>query len=258
MINGPVIDLKSVSVKYRLSKEKPKTFQEYLLDRIRGKRLVYEDFWALKEVHLQVQKGEVIGIIGSNGAGKSTLLKVLAGVLKPSQGEVTVKGMVAPLIELGAGFDMDLTGKENIFLNASILGFSRREIERRFDDIVDFSELREFLYSPLRSYSTGMISRMGFSVATELNPDILLIDETLSVGDEHFRKKCEKRILEFKKKGTTMLFVSHSMEEVQRLCNKVCWFAHGMSRMYGETETVIHEYLEQVDSEESVMPPGSP
>jgi homopolymeric O-antigen transport system ATP-binding protein len=258
MINGFVIDLQSVSVKYRLSKEKPQTFQEYLVNRIRGKRIVYEDFWALKDVNLQVQKGDVVGIIGSNGAGKSTMLKVLAGVLKPFQGNVTVKGMLAPLIELGAGFDMDLTGKENIYLNASILGFSRHEIDKRFNSIVAFSELQEFLYSPLRSYSSGMISRLGFSVATELDPEILLIDEILSVGDEHFQKKCEKRILDFKKKGTTMLFVSHSMQTVQRLCNKVCWFAHGMCRMCGETESVIHNYLKDVNNEESVMSPGLP
>jgi ABC-2 type transport system ATP-binding protein len=258
MIKRLAIDLNSVSVKYRLSKEKPQTFQEYLVNRIRGKRIVYEDFWALKDLNLQVQKGDIIGIIGSNGAGKSTMLKVLAGVLKPSQGNVTVKGMVAPLIELGAGFDMDLTGKENIYLNASILGFSRHEIDKRFDNIVNFSELHEFLYSPLRGYSSGMISRLGFSIATALDPDILLIDEILSVGDEHFRKKCEKKIIEFKKKETTMLFVSHSMEEVQRLCNKVCWLSHGMTRMYGETARVIYEYLNYMNNEESVMSPGSP
>ena len=258
MMNGFAIDVQSVSVKYRLFKEKPQTFQEYLINRIRGKRVVYEDFWALKDLNLQVKKGDSIGIIGSNGAGKSTMLKVLAGVLKPSQGNVAVQGMIAPLIELGAGFDMDLTGKENIYLNASLLGFSRHDIERRFDHIVDFSELREFLYSPLRSYSTGMIARLGFSIAIAFNCEILLIDEILSVGDEHFRKKCEKKILEFKKNGTTMLFVSHSMEEVQRLCSKVCWLAHGMSMMYGETESVIHEYLNYMNHEESVMPPGLP
>jgi ABC-2 type transport system ATP-binding protein/lipopolysaccharide transport system ATP-binding protein len=258
MIDGLVIDLRSVSVKYRLTKEKPQTFQEYVVNRIRGKRMVFEDFWALSDLNLQLHKGDVLGIIGSNGAGKSTMLKVLAGVLKPTRGNVTVNGMIAPLIELGAGFDMDLTGKENIYLNASILGFSRREIDKRFNSIVDFSELGEFLYSPLRSFSSGMVSRLGFSIATELDPDILLIDEILSVGDEHFKRKCEKRILEFKMKGTTMLFVSHSMEEVKRLCNKVCWLDHGISRMWGEAETVVHEYLKYVNNEGSVMPPELP
>jgi ABC-2 type transport system ATP-binding protein len=255
MVNGLAVDIKNIAVKYRLSKEKPKTLQEYVISRIRGKRMVPEDFWALKDVNVDLHRGETLGIIGPNGAGKSTLLKVLAGVLKPTQGTVKISGLIAPLIELGAGFDMDLTGKENIYLNASILGFSRNQINARLSAIVEFSELGDFLYSPLRSFSSGMISRLGFSIATELDPDILIIDETLSVGDESFRRKCEKRILQFKKKGTTIFFVSHSMDEVRRLCDKVLWLAHGISKMYGDSETVINEYLRYVN-EGNVKPPA--
>jgi ABC-2 type transport system ATP-binding protein len=254
MVNGLVIDVRNISVQYRLLTEKPQTFQEYLVNRIRGKRMAYEAFWALKDINLQMQKGEVFGIIGSNGAGKSTLLKVLAGVLKPTQGSVMVDGLIAPLIELGAGFDMDLTGKENIYLNASILGFSRNQINAKLSAIIEFSELGDFIYSPLRSFSSGMISRLGFAIATELNPDVLMIDESLSVGDEHFRRKCEKRILQFKQKGTTILFVSHSMEDVQRLCDRACWLVHGMSRMCGDAKNVINEYLKYVNDEDVKLP----
>jgi len=238
-----MINISHVTVKYRLAKEKRGTMQEYVIRRLKGKRIDYEDFFALKGVDLKVHRGETLGIIGHNGAGKSTLLKVVAGVLKPSEGSVVVKGKIAPLIELGAGFDMELTGKENIFLNASILGLSRKEIEKKFHKIVEFSELADFIHSPLKSYSSGMVSRLGFSIATEVDPDILIIDEVLAVGDEQFRKKCNKRILGFKKKGTTMLFVSHDMDEIKRLCDRVLWLDHGKSRMSGEPKSVTKEYL---------------
>ena len=209
---------------------------------MKGKRIDYEDFLALKEVNLAVRRGETLGIIGHNGAGKSTILKVIARVIKPIQGEVIVRGSIAPLIELGAGFDPELTGKENVYLNASILGLSRKEITRKFNKIVEFSELSEFIHTPLKSYSSGMVSRLGFSIATEVDPDILIIDEVLSVGDEHFKKKCNERILNFKKRGTTMLIVSHTMSEVTRLCDKVLWLDHGAVRMFGNPRTVTHEY----------------
>ena len=237
-----MIKVNGVSVKYRLAKEKPRTLQEYIIKRLKGRRIDYEDFWALKGINLEVHKGETLGIIGYNGAGKSTLLKVIAGVLKPTEGDVKVNGMIAPLIELGAGFDMELTGRENIYLNASILGLSRKEINGKFNRIVEFSELNEFIHSPLKSYSSGMVSRLGFSIATEVDPDILIIDEILAVGDERFRKKCDERIKGFKKKGTTILFVSHSMREIKRLCDKVLWLDHGRPRMHGDPESVTEEY----------------
>lgn len=242
MMNELAIDMSGVSVKYRLAKEKPETLQEYVINRLKGKRMEYKDFWALKDINLKLCKGETLGIIGHNGAGKSTLLKVIAGVLKPVKGDVLVHGSMAPLIELSAGFDMELTGKENIYLNASILGFSRKEIDRKFNAIVEFAELSEFIYSPLKSYSSGMVSRLGFSIATEVNPDILIIDEILAVGDEAFKRKSEERILGFKKTGTTILFVSHDMKDVRKLCDNVLWIDHGMSRMYSNSEVITNEY----------------
>ena len=242
-MNNTAIKVGGVSVRYRLAKEKPKTFQEYFILRLKGKSINYEDFWALKGIDLEVRRGESLGIIGHNGAGKSTLLKIVAGVLRPTKGSVAVHGVIAPLIELGAGFDLELTGKENIYLNASILGFSRKEIDGKFDAIVKFAELGEFIHSPLKSYSSGMVSRLGFSIATEVNPDILIVDEVLSVGDERFQRKCTERILGFKEKGVSVLFVSHSMNDVAQLCDKVLLLDHGTVKMYGDTAALIEEYL---------------
>ncbi|HXX53033.1 MAG TPA: ABC transporter ATP-binding protein [Thermodesulfovibrionales bacterium] len=244
--NETAISLSDVSVKYRVIKEKRRTLQEYLINRLKGKRVNYEAFWALKDITLELNRGETIGIIGHNGAGKSTLLKVIAGVLKPTEGKVNVYGRIAPLIELGAGFDMELTGSENIYMNGSILGLSRREIGRKFDKIVAFSELEEFIYSPLRSYSSGMIARLGFSIATEVDPDILIIDEILAVGDEHFSKKCNERILNFIKRGTTIFLVSHNMTDIRRLCNNVLWLDHGLTRLRGNPDVVTNEYQKSI------------
>ncbi|HXX53529.1 MAG TPA: ABC transporter ATP-binding protein [Thermodesulfovibrionales bacterium] len=212
----------------------------------KGKKIEYQDFLALKELTLEVSDGETLGIIGHNGAGKSTLLKVIARVIRPQEGEVYAKGTIAPLIELGAGFDPELTGKENIYLNASILGFSRKETDSKFDSIVEFSELSEFIYSPLKSYSAGMVSRLGFSIATEVDPDILIIDEILAVGDEHFKRKCNQKILSFKARGTTMLLVSHDMDEIRKLCDRVLWLEQGALRMCGQADHVTDEYLKAV------------
>lgn len=241
-MNETMIKLEGLSLRYRLVKERPKTLQEYVIRLLKGKRLEHEGFWALRNVSLEVKKGETLGIIGPNGAGKSTLLKVVARVLKPTEGFVTVKGRIAPLIELGAGFDMELTGVENVYLNASILGLRRQEIRERFASIVNFSELGDFIYSPLKSYSSGMVARLGFSIATEVEPDILIIDEVLAVGDERFRRKCDERIKRFRDRGTTILFVSHNMNEIKRLCDNVLWLDHGMPRMYGDPESVTEEY----------------
>ncbi len=241
-MNGSAVRMESVCVRYRLAKERTRTLQEYIIHRVRGKKIEYEDFWALKDVDVELRKGESLGIIGLNGAGKSTFLKIVAGVLKPTKGSVTVEGRIAPLIELGAGFDMELTGKENIYLNASILGFSRKEINKRLDEIIEFSGISDFIHSPLKSYSAGMISRLGFSIATNVDPDILIIDEVLAVGDDHFRKKCNERMQRFKEKGTTMLLVSHNMDDIKRICDRTLWLDHGVIRTEGTPEFVIPQY----------------
>ena len=246
-MDEPAISIKitDVSVRYRLYREKPETFQEYIIHRLKGRKTDHKEFWALSQVNIDILRGETFGIIGVNGSGKSTLLKVIAGVIKPTIGSVFVNGKIAPLIELGAGFDMELTGYENIYLNASILGLSRREIDAKFKDIVNFSELHDFIYSPLRSYSSGMVARLGFSIATEVDPDVLIIDEILAVGDEHFRKKCSDRISSFKKRGVTLLLVSHNIGDVKTLCNKVLWLDKGLPRMFGGSEAVTAEYLKE-------------
>ena len=238
-----MITLQGVSLRYRLIRERRRTFQAHLIDRIKGKRLKKETLWALRNISLDVRRGESLGIIGPNGAGKSTLLKVISGVIKPAEGSVHTTGKVAPLIELAAGFDDELTGRENIFLNASILGFSRREIEDRVGSIVHFSELRDSIDTPLKHYSSGMVARLAFSVATESDPDILIIDEVLAVGDVRFRKKSKERISEFKNRGVTILFVSHDMDQVRNLCNKVLWLDHGKVKMLGEPPEVTEAYL---------------
>ncbi len=240
--NNLKIKLQDVSVKYRLIKERPRTFQEHLVNYLRGKRTESSIFWALKGISFSINKGECLGIIGHNGAGKSTFLKVVSGVITPVEGFVTVKGKIAPLIELGAGFDMDLTGRENIFLNASILGFSRKEIESRYDNIIEFSELEDFINTPLKNYSSGMKARLGFSIATEVNPDILIMDEVLAVGDAHFKRKSKMRIEQFREKGVTILFVSHDMEEITNICSKVAWIDHGKLKMLGDVREITEKY----------------
>ncbi len=240
-----MITLRDVSVLYRLiSESRRSTFQEYIIRYLKGKRLQTRPFLALRDISLDIADGESLGIIGHNGAGKSTLLKVISGVIVPS-GSVRVQGKIAPLIELSAGFDYELTGRENIYLNASILGFSRREIADKYESIVTFAELEDFIDSPLKSYSSGMIARLGFSIATEIDPDILMVDEVLAVGDAHFKEKSKERILEFRNRGITILFVSHNMEEVRNLCKRVLWLDHGSIKMIGDAAEVISEYETQ-------------
>ena len=241
-----MIRLENVSVKYRLIKERPRTFQEYIINYLKGKRIESEIFWALRGISFRVHKGESLGIIGPNGAGKSTLLKAIAGVITPAEGSVIVDGKIAPLIELGAGFDHELTGKENIYLNASILGFTRREIEDKLESIKEFSELRDFINTPLKNYSSGMVARLGFSIATEVNPDILIIDEILGVGDAQFRKKCDERILSFKERGVTVLFVSHNMADITRLCDKAICLKNGTIINEGSSSEVADFYIEKM------------
>lgn len=240
-----MIALQGVSVKYRLVEERRRSFQAHVINYVKGKRSAKQTLLALKDISLDVGEGESLGIIGPNGAGKSTLLKVVSGVIKPAGGAVNVRGKLAPLIELAAGFDDELTGSENIFLNASILGFSRQSIEERFERIVSFSELKDFINTPLKHYSSGMVARLAFSIATEVNPDILIIDEILAVGDTHFQKKSKDRILAFRDMGVTLLFVSHNMEEVRNICSKVLWLDHGKMKMIGDSRTVTEKYLRE-------------
>lgn len=226
---------------FNMSKEKIDNLKEYFI-KLAKRQLMYEDFTALDKVSVDIKKGEVFGIVGHNGSGKSTLLKTISGILKPTVGTVKVHGSIAPLIELGAGFDLDLTARENIFLNGSVLGFSNQMIEEKFDEIVDFSELREFLDVPMKNYSSGMVARIGFAVATMVKPDILIVDEILSVGDFLFQQKCEQRINVLMQGGTTVLIVSHALEQIRRLCTRVMWLDKGKIKMQGDTKSVCDAY----------------
>jgi ABC-2 type transport system ATP-binding protein len=237
----PIIKVDNVSMCFNLSKEKHESLKEYFLAMVQG-RLQYDEFYALKDVSLDIMPGDFYGLVGLNGSGKSTLLKTIAGVYKPSKGKVTVNGTIAPLIELGAGFDMDLTARENIYLNGTVLGFSPKYLDEKFDEIVEFSELENFLDVPLKNYSSGMVARIGFAIATITKPDILIADEVLSVGDFLFQEKCEKRMAELLSGGTTVILVSHSIDQIERMCNKVAWLDHGHLRRLGPTKEITAEY----------------
>ena len=237
----PIIEVRNVSMRFNLAKEKNESLKEYFLAMVKG-TLHFDEFYALKDVNLTVEPGDFYGLIGLNGSGKSTLLKVISGVYKPSAGSCTVRGTIAPLIELGAGFDMDLTARENIYLNGTVLGFTPKYLDSKFDEIVEFSELREFLDVPLKNYSSGMVARLAFAVATITKPDILIADEILSVGDFLFQEKCEKRMQELMSGGTTVILVSHSIEQIERMCNKVAWIEHGHVKMDGSTMEVCEAY----------------
>lgn len=237
----PIIDVQHVSMKFNLMEEKVDTLKEYIVKLIKGK-LFYNEFVALNDVSFQIEKGDILGIVGFNGAGKSTMLKILAGVLKPTNGKVVVNGTVAPLIEVGAGFDPELTAKENIFLNGAILGHSRKFLQQHFDEIIDFAELRTFVNVPVKNFSSGMYARLGFAIATVVKPDILIVDEVLSVGDYRFQEKCEKRIQEMINGGTTIIIVSHDIDMIERLCNKVLWLDHGVKKDFGNAVKICEEY----------------
>ncbi|MDD7770541.1 ABC transporter ATP-binding protein [Suipraeoptans intestinalis] len=241
MENQEIVCVDHVSMKFSLASERVDSFKEYVIKTIK-RQLSYDEFWALKDVSFSVNKGDAVGLVGLNGSGKSTMLKVIAGVLKPTKGSVKVNGVVAPLIELGAGFDMDLTAAENVFLNGALLGYSRQEMEKCYDDIVNFSELHDFMNTPVKNFSSGMVSRLGFSIATIGTPDILIVDEVLSVGDFHFQIKCQNRIKEMLNRGTTLLFVSHSIEQVEALCNKIVWLEKGNLKMFGEAKGIAEIY----------------
>jgi ABC-type polysaccharide/polyol phosphate transport system ATPase subunit len=239
--SGETIRLDGVWVRYRVPHERIPTIKEYTI-RVLRRRLHYADFWALKGVDLVVRRGEIFGIVGANGAGKSTLLKVVARVLRPTRGRVRVWGRVAPLLELGAGFDHELTGRENIFLNGAILGFSRDHIAGRLDRIVEFAELSEFLDAPLRTYSSGMLARLGFAIATDAEPDILIVDEILAVGDSAFQKKSFERIRTFHENGATIFLVSHDLSTIRAICHRVLWLRRGEAAAVGPTSEVLSQY----------------
>ncbi len=236
-----IIHLEKVSVQYRIPEERFGTFKEYAI-RFLQRKLRFATFWALHDIDLSIYRGEVFGLVGKNGAGKSTLLKVISRVLRPTKGKIILYGKVAPLLELGAGFHPELTGRENVFLNGALLGYSKKEMEACFDQVVDFAELRSFIDAPIRTYSSGMYARLGFAVATAYVPEILLVDEVLSVGDEEFQKKCFARIKEFCSKGSTIIFVSHAMSQIENMCQRAAWINKGKLELVGDPATVIEAY----------------
>lgn len=238
-----VIEVKNVSMHFNLMVERVDSLKEYVMKLVKGK-LLYNDFVALSHVSFKVQKGEIVGLVGLNGAGKSTLLKIIAGVLKPTEGKVITRGTIAPLIEVGAGFDPELTARENVYLNGAILGHDRKFMDSKFDEIIDFAELQNFVDVPVKNFSSGMYARLGFAIATMVQPDILIVDEVLSVGDYKFQKKCEDRIQAMLDKGITVVLVSHDINMIKKLCTKVVWLEHGHLRDIGPTAKVCKEYEE--------------
>ncbi len=241
-----MIKVDNVSMRFNLGIEKNFSLKLFFINlfKTKKKKPKKEEFWALKDVSFEVEKGEVIGFIGSNGAGKSTMLKVIAGVMKPTTGKVTVNGNICPMIELGAGFDMELTARENIYLNGAVLGYSKDFIEQKFDEIVEFSELKEFLDVPVRNFSSGMTARLAFSIATVVDPEILIVDEILSVGDIAFQKKSEAKMKSMIGGGTTVLFVSHSLAQIEKICNRVVWLDHGKVVKIGDAKEICQEYYD--------------
>lgn len=235
------VELRDIEMHFNMSKEKLESLKEYFLKLVR-RQLMFEDFTALDKVSFDIKKGDVFGIVGLNGSGKSTTLKIISGILTPTKGTVETSGVIAPLIELGAGFDMELTARENIYLNGSVLGFSKKFIDEKFDDIVEFSEMKDFLDVPMKNYSSGMVARIGFAIATVTTPDILIVDEILAVGDFLFQQKCEDRINAMMKDDTTVIVVSHSIEQIERLCKHCLWLDKGKVKMIGETAEVCEAY----------------
>lgn len=239
--NNISIKFENVSMKFRKTSEKITSFKEYMIKKIKGK-VRYEEFVALDDINLEIGRSEVVGFVGLNGAGKSTLLKLVASVQRPTIGNVIINGRVSPLLELGAGFDYDLTGRENIYLNGLILGYSKAFINEKMNDIIQFAELENFIDTPIKNYSSGMKARLGFAIATAKVPEILIVDEVLSVGDGRFKKKSEQKMIEIIKSDATVLFVSHSLPQIRRLCTKVVWLEKGKIKMVGDTKEVCDKY----------------
>ena len=243
--NEVCIDVKDVSVMFNLSKNREEGVKEYFINMIKG-RISYDEFWALRNISFQVRRGESLALIGRNGSGKSTLLKTIAGIIKPARGTIDVKGTVAPLIEISGGFDRSLSAKENIFLSGAMHGHTKKYMQKRFDEIVEFAEIEKFIDVPLKNYSSGMVSRLGFAIATCVNADIVIADEVLSVGDARFRAKCEERIAEILSGGTTLLFVSHGAATVKKVCKRAIWLEKGKIMEMGSSEEVADMYTEYI------------
>ena len=247
-IASEVISLTGVTVTYRLPKQIIRSFKEYMIHRLKAGRYDYEEFKALNNVDFQVKAGQCVGIIGRNGAGKSTLLKVIAGIIKARVGKVAVRGRIAPLIELGAGFDPELTGRENVYLNGTLLGMSNEALTEKLPGIIEFSELADFIDAPLRTYSSGMVARLGFAVATDVEPNILIVDEILGVGDDAFQKKCKHRMEKFRDDGATVIVVSHNMNQLKLICDLVYWLEKGLIKGHGSSSDVIDAYEKHLAS----------
>ena len=244
-MNDIVIEVKNATVRFNKSAESISGLKEYIIKMLK-RELMFQEFLALKNINFTVKRGESWGLIGKNGSGKSTLLKLISGIIRPYQGNVTVNGSISPLIELGAGFDLELTARENIFLNGALLGYSKRFIESHFQEIVDFAELNDFIDVPIKNFSSGMSARLGFAIATVQKPDILIVDEVLAVGDFAFQQKCKERMENLLSNGTTLLFVSHSIEQVKELCSKAIWIDNGEVRAIGDTSSVSQEYMSYI------------
>ena len=236
-----MIKVDNVSVCYKTMYDRASGLKEFIVSLLKRKNK-YEEFWALRDVSFEVKQGETLGLIGHNGAGKSTMLKVISRIIKPTGGSITVRGNVVPMLELGSGFDFDLTGRENIFLNGAILGYSKAFLEEKYDEIVEFSELGQFIDLPIRNYSSGMIMRLAFSIASVVNPEILIVDEILAVGDDNFQQKSRARMMELMSGGTTVLFVSHSLDQIREMCDRVVWLEHGQVKAIGPADEICDMY----------------
>lgn len=245
MKNDKIVVVEDVSMMFNLGKERVDSLKEFAIKAFRG-NLKFDEFWALKEINFEISRGESIGIMGLNGSGKSTLLKIIAGVMKPTKGTVIVRGSVAPLIELGAGFDFDLSAKENVFLNGAILGFSKKEMNEKYEEIIDFAELWDFVDVPMKNFSSGMSARLGFAIATSTKPEILIADEILSVGDFQFKQKCENRMSEIMNHGTTVILVSHDTNQIEKMCQRAIWLEKGNIRSIGDVNEVSKLYFNAI------------
>lgn len=240
-----MVKVNNVTVRYKIANDRVSSLKEFVIKKFK-KQITEKEFLALDDVSFSVEKGDVIGIVGRNGAGKSTLLKVVSGIQKPASGNVELGGRVVPMLELGAGFDFELSGRENVYLNGAVLGYTKEFLDEKYDEILAFSELGEFIEMPVRNYSSGMIARLAFSIASMINPEILIVDEVLSVGDENFQKKSRDRMVELMSGGSTVLFVSHNIQQVKDICNKAVWLRHGKVVMAGDSETVCNQYEESL------------
>ena len=240
-MNKPMIEVKNVKMKFKMSDEPLNSLKEVFTKAVTGK-LKFNEFLAMDDVSFNVEKGETLGLIGSNGAGKSTTLKVISGILKPTEGKVITRGNIVPMLELGAGFDLELTGKENIYLNGAILGYTKEYLESKYDEIVEFAEIKDFIDMPIRNYSSGMMARLAFSIASVIQPEILIVDEILAVGDVKFQQKSYKRMQELMSGGATVLFVSHDLDKIEEMCDHVLWLDKGKVKQYGNAKQVCDDY----------------